>query len=376
MKEYGVGIIGFGFMGKTHTYGYKTIPLYYEDLPFRTRLIGVCTAHRETAEKAKELHGFEFATTKPDDILFHENIDIVHICTPNLYHKDAVIKALKARKHIYCDKPLTVSYADAREILEALDAADVVHQMAFHNRFFPAVMRAKQLIEEGRLGRILSFSASYLHSGSVDPNKPIGWKLNSALGGGGVLFDMGSHVLDLMYYLIGEYERILADNTIIYPRRPAPDGTMVDITAEDLSCLIVKMKNKSTGIIEISKIATGTNDELRFEIRGDKGALKFNLMDPNYLDFYDNTKPDAVLGGEKGFTRIEAVQRYPKPGGVFLPPKMSIGWIRGHVHCLYNFLECVHEGRQAEPSIRDGAYIQYVMEKAYESHKSACWVNL
>jgi len=377
MKEYGIGIIGFGFMGKTHTYGYKTIPLYYDNIPFRTKLVGVCTAHKETAEKARDLHGFEFATTNADDILLNENIDIVHICTPNIYHKEAIIKAIKAGKHIYCDKPLTVSYADAQEILKVLDENDkVVHQMVFNNRFLPAVMRAKQLIDEGRLGRILSFHAAYLHSGSVDPDKPIGWKLNSALGGGGVLFDMGSHVLDLIYYLTGEYERILADNTIIYPQRPAPDGSMVDITAEDLSCLIVKMKNKSTGVFEVSKIATGTNDELKFEIYGDKGAVKFNLMDPNYLDFYDNTKNDQPLGGEKGFTRIETVQRYPKPGGIFPSSKVSIGWIRGHVHCLYNFLECVYEGRQAEPSIRDGAYIQYVMDKAYESHKKACWVNL
>ncbi len=377
MKKYGIGIIGFGFMGKTHTYGYKTIPLYYENIPFRTKLVGVCTAHQETAEKAKDLHGFEFATTDPDEILFHKDIDIVHICTPNAFHKETLIKALQAGKHIYCDKPLTTSYANAKKILEVLDSADgLVHQMAFHNRFFPAVMRAKQLIDDGRLGRILSFNAAYLHSGSVDPNKPIGWKLNSALGGGGVLFDMGSHVLDLMYYLMGDYESILANNTIIYPKRPAPDGSMVNITAEDLSCLMVKMKNQSTGIIEISKIATGTNDELKFEIYGDKGAIRFNLMDPNYLDFYDNTKTDKPIGGEKGFTRIETVQRYPEPGGVFLPPKMSIGWIRGHVHCLYNFLECVYKGRQANPSIRDGAYIQYVMEKAYESNEKACWITL
>ncbi len=308
--------------------------------------------------------------------MFNKDIDIVHICTPNAFHKEMVIKALQAGKHVYCDKPLTTSYGDAQEILSVLSSVDVVHQMAFHNRFFPAVMRAKQLIKEGRLGRILSFHAAYLHSGSVDPHKPIGWKLDSALGGGGVLFDLGSHVLDLIYHLIGEYQSILASNTIIYPRRPAPDGRMVDITAEDLCYMLVKMKNQSTGIIEVSKIATGTEDELRFVIYGDKGAVKFNLMDPNYLDFYDNTRPDKPIGAEKGFTRIQTVQRYPEPGGSFPPPKLSIGWIRGHVHCLYNFLQCVHEGRQADPSIREGAYIQYVMEKAYESNEKACWITL
>lgn len=376
MKEYGIGMIGFGFMGKAHTYGYKTIPFYYNDLPFKTKLIGVCTAHQNTAEKAKELHGFEFATTDINDILSNKAIDIVNICTPNLYHKDDIIKALRAGKHVYCDKPLTIGFKDAEEILSALDDSNVITQMTFQNRFFPATMRAKDFIEEGKLGRILSFRACYLHSGSVDPNKPIGWKQDQAIGGGGVLFDLGSHVLDLIYFLLGEYQSILTKNEILYPQRPTTDGRIVDITAEDISLMFIKMKNGGTGTIEVSKIATGTNDELRFEIHGDKGALRFNLMDPNYLEYYDNTVSDQPMGGEKGFTRIETVQRFSKPGGEFVSSKASIGWIRGHVHCLYNFLQCVHEGKQASPSIRDGAYIQYVMEKACESNSKSGWITL
>ncbi|NLC45140.1 MAG: Gfo/Idh/MocA family oxidoreductase [Clostridiales bacterium] len=376
MKEFGIGMIGFGFMGKAHTYGYKTIPLYYENLSFRTRLVGVCTSHIATAEKAKALHGFEFATTDYHEILKRNDIDIVHICTPNVFHKDAVVSALKAGKHVYCEKPLTISYSDAKEILSVLHGTDLTTQMTFQNRFLPAVMRAHQLIEEGRLGRILSFHAAYLHSGSVDPNKPIAWKQDAKLGGGGVLFDLGSHVLDMIYYLVGEYESIITSNRVLYPQRPTAEGSMIPITAEDQSFMMVKMKNQSTGIIEISKIATGTNDELQFSIYGDKGAIKFNLMDPNYLDFCDNTKPDKPIGGEKGFTRIETVQRFPEPGGVFVSQKASIGWIRGHVHSLYNFLQCVYDGCQASPSIRDGAYIQYVMEKAYESHEKSSWVTL
>src|SRR5665647_1352760 len=250
MKEYGIGMIGFGFMGKAHTYGYKTIPFYYNDLPFKTKLIGVCTAHQNTAEKAKELHGFEFATTDINDILSNKAIDIVNICTPNLYHKDDIIKALRAGKHVYCDKPLTIGFKDAEEILSALDDSNVITQMTFQNRFFPATMRAKDFIEEGKLGRILSFRACYLHSGSVDPNKPIGWKQDQAIGGGGVLFDLGSHVLDLIYFLLGEYQSILTKNEILYPQRPTTDGRIVDITAEDISLMFIKMKNGGTGTIE------------------------------------------------------------------------------------------------------------------------------
>ncbi len=376
MKELRVGIIGFGFMGKTHTYGYKTIPLYYSNLPFKIKLVGICDAVPEVAEQAKEMNGFEFATSNPDDIFNREDIDIIDVCTPNIYHKDAVLKALQHGKCVYCDKPLATSYEETKEITKILDQYDLTTQMALQYRFFPATMRAKELIEEGRLGRILSFRAAYLHSGSVDPNKAIGWKQDKKVGGGGVLFDLGSHALDIMYYLLGEYASIFAKTEIIYNQRPDKTGKMVDIEADDVAFMIAKMKNGGTGTIEASKIATGANDELRFEIHGDKGAVRFNLMDSNWLDFYDNTVADAPLGGTKGYTRIECVQRFKKPGGDFPSSKFSIGWIRAHVHSLYSFLDCVYEKKKATPSFKDGAYIQHVMEKAYESDAAGVWVQI
>lgn len=376
MQEIRIGIIGFGFMGKTHTYGYKTIPLYYNNLPFKIKLVGVCDANKEIAERAKETLDFEFATDNPDDIFNRKDIDVIDVCTPNIYHKDAVVKALAAGKNVYCDKPLATSYEETKEIIGLLEEYNSTTQMALQYRFFPATMRAKELIEEGKIGRIMSFRACYLHSGSVDPKKPIGWKQDKKFGGGGVLFDLGSHVLDVMYYLLGEYASIFARTDVIYKQRPDKNGNLIDIEADDIAFMIVKMKNGGSGTIEASKVATGANDELRFEIHGDKGAVRFNLMDPNWLEFYDNTIPEAPLGGNKGYTKIECVQRFKKPGGDFPGPKFSVGWIRSHVHSLYNFLSCVYEKKQASPSFREGAYIQYVMEAAYESDKGSKWMDL
>jgi predicted dehydrogenase len=375
MKELKIGIIGFGFMGKTHTYGYKTIPLYYSDLPFKIKLVGVCDVDLEVAKKAKETLDFEFATDNPDDIFNCPNIDIIDVCTPNIYHKEAVLKAIKANKNVYCDKPLATSFKETKEITDLLHNTNVITQMALQYRFFPATMRAKELIEEGKIGRVMSFRSCYLHSGSVDATKKIGWKQDKKFGGG-VLFDLGSHVIDLMYHLLGEYASIFAHTDIIYKQRPDSSGNMVDIEVDDIAFIIAKMKNGVSGTIEASKIATGTNDELRFEIHGDKGAIRFNLMEPNWLEYYDNTLPDLHLGGEKGYLKIECVQRFKKPGGNFPGPKFSIGWIRSHVHSLYNFLSCVHESKKATPSFQEGAYIQYVMEKAYESDSKKCWIDL
>lgn len=376
MKEIGIGIVGFGFMGKTHTYGYKTIPLYYDRLPYRIRLVGVCDAVPEVAEYAREMLGFEFATTNPDDIIARDDIQVVDVCTPNVFHKDVVLKALKAGKHVYCDKPLAASYAETKEITDVLADFSSVTQMALQYRFFPVSMRAKELIDEGRIGTPLSFRVQYLHSGSVDPTKPLGWKQDKKMGGGGVLFDLGSHALDLSYYLLGEFRDIYAKTKVLYPRRPDRTGKMVDVDADDIAIMLVNMRNGALGTIEASKIATGTNDEMRVDIHGDKGALRFNLMEPNYLEFYDNSRPDMPLGGEKGYTRIECCQRFYSPGGSFPSSKFSIGWIRAHVHSLYNFLECVHAGRPASPSFLDGAYIQHVMDLAYKSDESSSWVAL
>lgn len=374
MKEIGIGIIGFGFMGKTHTYGYKTIPLYYDKLPFRIRLVGVCDSVAETAEYAREMLGFEFATTNPEDIYGCADISVINVCTPNIFHKDAVLKGLMAGKHVYCDKPLAASYAETKEITDVLASYSSITQMALQYRFFPVSMRAKELIDEGRIGNPLSFRVSYLHSGSVDPTKPLGWKQDKKFGGGGVLYDLGSHALDLVYYLLGEYRDIFARTKVLYKQRPDRSGNLVEVEADDIALMMANTRSGAIGTIEASKIATGTNDEMRVEIHGDRGALRFNLMEPNYLEFYDNALPDLPLGGEKGYTRIECCQRFCKPGGSFPSSKFSIGWIRAHVHSLYNFLDCVDSSRQASPSFLDGAYIQYIMEKAYESDATAKWV--
>ena len=367
MKELNIAIVGFGFMGKTHTFAYSSLPFYYPDLGVKINLRAVCSRRLETAQQAKDEFGFEYATDNYNDLLNDDKIDIINICTPNALHKEQVIAALRANKNIYCDKPLAVSHAEATEILSESEKFESLTQMVFQNRCFPAVIRAKQIIDEGRLGRILSFRAAYLHSGAVDPDRPISWKMDISKSGGGVLFDMGVHILDVISHLIGGFESLYCKTQTIYDNRPDGLGGMADIVTDDASYLILTASCGAVGTVETSKIATGTNDELRFEIHGDKGAVSFKLTEPDYLDFFDNTKPEAAYGGDRGFTRIECVQRYensPFPG-----PKYSVGWIRSHIHSLYTFVEAVSQGRQGSPTFADAAYLQYVMERAYESAK-------
>jgi predicted dehydrogenase len=373
MKTIGIGIIGCGFMGKTHTYGAKTIPLHYNNLPFLPRLVGVCDSNIEAAKSMKEQNGFEMATSNLEELLDHKDIDVVTISTPNVFHKENIFAALAAGKHIYADKPLASSYADAVDVTEAWRKSDSVAQVAHQFRFFPAVMRAQQLIEEGRVGNIMSFHGAYLHSGSIDKNKPIGWKQDKAMGGGGVLFDLGSHILDLLRSLLGDFTEIFASTRILYPERPNARGEKVPINADDSAWILCKLAGGAQGMVEASKIYTGTNDDFSFEIYGDRGALRFDSNYSNWLEFFDNETPEKALGGERGYTRIETMSAFEKPGGSFPPSKFPLGWLRSHVHCLYRFLNSVYTKTPASPSFEDGAYILKLLETAYASAAEGVW---
>ena len=376
-KEYGIGILGCGFIGKVHAYCHTVLPYFYEGLPFRSRLAGVCTSREETAQRAKDELGFEFCTTHAGELIGHDNVDIVHVCTPNSLHREGLLAILKAGKHAYCDKPLTATAQEAREVVAAMEDYGGTHQMTLQYRFLPATIRAKQLAEEGFLGDLTCFRAVYLHSGSVDPNKQLGWKLDSAMGGG-VLNDLASHVVDLMQHLVGPFEEVFCASRVLYPERPSRQdrSVTVPVEAEDHVCLTVRRADGFVGTIEASKIATGAEDELRFEIHGTRGAMAFNLMDPNWLYIYDATAQPGPVGGRQGFTRVACVQRYPEAAATFPSPKGSIGWLRSHVACLYNFMTAVHEGRPAEPNLRVGANLNLFMEAAKDSGRQGRFVKV
>jgi len=373
MKTIGIGLIGWGFMGKTHTQALRSIGLFYPDIDFRVRLVSVCSRRLEKAKEAAELAGYEKYTDDYRELLADPEIDVVSICTPNDQHEEMAIAALKAGKHVYIDKPLAVTAESAARIAEAAKSAPGKTKMVFNNRYTPAVMRAKELVEEGKIGEVLSFQMRYLHSGSIDPNKPIGWKQQMQ---GGVLLDLGSHALDLLTWMIGYPKKVLMKSRVLYAQRPTKTGDTEQALSEDHCLIMMEMPNGALGTVEASKIATGSNDELTMEIRGTKGAILWNAMDPNYVYYYDQTLPEAPLGGMKGFTQIESVARYAKPAGTFLPPKNSIGWDRGHQHCYYTFLDCVAHDRMPENGIECGAKLQKLMEQMRVSEEKGEWVSV
>ena len=373
----GIGVVGFGFIGKIHTLAYRSIPLYFDPCPVEPVLVGVCTSRPETAEKAVKTGGFEFGTHCYEELLQRDDIDVIDICTPNQMHRDQVIAALDAGKHVYCDKPLTVTLQDALDIKAAVERHPALcHGMAFHCRFIPAVMRAKQMIDAGFLGRLYHFRATYYHAGYTDAARPISWRLSKEAGGG-ALSDLGSHIIDAMVYLLGGFRRVRASLETFITERPKTAGSseMVRVEVDDYVCLEAEPVQGGRGLIEASRFATGTQDGFTFEIYGEKGSLKFDMMDPNFLYAYDETAPPGELGGMRGYTQIECVQRYPAPSA--LPsPKLPVGWTRFHVQSIYDFLAALVEGRTGSATLLDGIRVQCIDEAVRLSAEDGSWVDV
>jgi predicted dehydrogenase len=354
MREIGVGIVGYGFIGKVHAFAHRSVPLMY-DMPLRARLVGVCTATAESGAKAVDQAGFAFATTDPAELLARADIDVVHCCTPNDAHERLLVDALEAGKSVYCDKPLTATLAEAEKVARAAEIAGGVHRMTFHYRFAPATLSAKELVESGFLGEIYQFRGQYLHAGYIDPQRPHTWRLSMARSGGGAIMDLGVHIFDLMRWLVGDFAAVSAQLVTRIGERPDPrTGARVPVDVDDIAIAQVRTAGGAIGVIEASRLATGTQDGLRFEIHGSRGAIAFDLMDPNWLTVYDASVSEGPLGGSRGAQRIECVTRYPKPYA-FGATKNPIGWPQLHVHALQDYLRAVDAGTDgAGPSFADG----------------------
>ena len=372
----GVGMLGYGFMGKVHSECYRAIPMYHDPAPADIRLVGVATAHEETAEHGRAQAGYEFATTDWREVVEHPDVDVVNICTPNDQHREQVLAALAAGKHVYCDKPLATTREEAREMTLAAEQSGVVHQMTQNNRFIPALRRAKELVDGGLLGRPYQFRAAFLHGGSADPTRPVGWKMQ----GGGTLHDLGAHVIDLVRWLGGEFAEVTALREVFVPERPmSKDSTeTVRITGDDAALLMARLMSGAVGTIETTKVAMGVEDEIRLEFHGEMGAIRFNLTEPNFLDVYDARRNDGPFGGDRGYQRIAACSKEGRAGQVMPPPRGTAGWMQFHLASLARFVENVARGGIAPgdvvtPTFRDGWACHEVFDAAERSNASGRW---
>ena len=364
-KKLNIGVVGFGARGKLHSFCISSLPYYFEARSYDARLYGICTSTPEHSEQVATDYGFERAYADVNEMIADPCIDVIDICTPNTLHFDVIMSAIAAGKHVLCEKPLCVTLDQAHIASDAARASGLVCGVVFNNRYLSPVLRARQLISEGRLGRILSFDAAYLHDSAIDTSKKAGWKQDADLGGG-VLYDLGSHIIDLIYYLCGEYKSVFGRSQIGFPMRRGRNGEQWQTNADEAFYINAELKCGAVGNIVASKLATGTNDDLYFSIYGTSGAIRFSLMEPDWLYFYDLCDKSGDFGGERGFRRIEAVQRYGTPHA-FPAVKAPQGWVRGHIGSMNAYLEAVACNDAFSPSFEDALHVQGVIDAAYRS---------
>lgn len=358
-------------MGRAHAFSVAALPFYYDGSDFKANYAALCTSRIETAEAAVKKYSLGYATVNEDDVINDPDIDVVDICTPNVYHFETAKKAILAGKSVLCEKPLTVTAEQARELdllaKEAFEKNGQVCGTVFNNRHLSAIRRAKELIDEGRLGKILSFDFKYLHNSCIDPERTAGWKQDKNICGAGTLFDLGAHIVDLCRFLCGEFSEVYAKEQIAFPSHRTADGGHWETNADEAVYMTATLECGAVGTLTASKINVGENDGLTFAIYGTDASLKFDLMESDWLYFYDANAEDGNFGGLHGFTKIECVGRYPAPGGKFPSPKAQNGWLRGHIGSMYAYLSAVAEKKRACPSFEDGAAVQSVLEAAHLS---------
>ena len=376
MPTINIGLIGYGGIGRVHAAAYRAIPFHYGLPADSVNLVAVATTRAETAEAASLEIGCDHFSGDYRDLLSGADIDAVDICTPNNSHCDIALAAAKAGKHIYCEKPLAMNPAEAAAMTDAVADAGVKAQMTFNFRFFPAIARAKQLIESGFLGEIFSYRGRYHRSSYISRDKPMSWRLQREITGGGALFDLGSHILDLLYHLLGDVESVNATLETLIKDRPAAPGsdqrTPVDV--DDIALLHTRLPSGALGTVEISRMGTGATNDLCFEIFGELGAIRFDLAQPSWLEVYDVRDSDSPIGGARGFRKIEAGGRY---AGQRAPDwTMSPDFMRAHAECQYQFIQSIWQDTAPSPSFAEGLQVQRVMAAAELSSRRGAWVSL
>ncbi|WP_409342335.1 Gfo/Idh/MocA family protein [Paenibacillus sp. MBLB4367] len=383
MKQVNIGMIGYKFMGKAHSHAYRDLHMFFPKT-VRPVMKAICGRDQEGVKQAAEQFGWDSWTTDWRELVARDDIDLIDINAPSDAHKEIALAAAKAGKHIFCEKPLALSLADAREMLEAAEAAGVKHMTGFNYRFAPAVRLARKLIEEGRLGRIYHFRAVFLQDWIIDPEFPLVWRLQKDIAGSGSHGDLGAHLIDLAHYLIGDMTEVVGTNETFVKERPLPssmtglsakgsaDAPRGPVTVDDATLFLARFANGALGSFEATRFAAGHRCTNAFEINGSLGSVKFDFERMNELQVY-LAEDDADV---QGFRRVLATDPAHAYSEAWWPPGHTIGYEHTFIHEAVELMEALEEDRQPVPSFACGVKCQEVLEAVDRSIAERRWVRL
>ncbi len=371
-KTLGIGLIGTGFMGKAHAIAYRTALSAFPDIP-TPRLIAVADMNAEAAAKAARQYGFETSTDNWKEVIANPAIEVVSITTPNSMHKDMVMAAIAAGKHVHCEKPLSPTLADSLEMVKAAEAKGVNTQVGFNYIKNPLLKLARQMVEAGELGEITGFRGIHAEDYMHDPQNPWTWRIDPS-GGPGVIADLGSHIIGMARFLLGEVAEVIADVRTVIKQRPAARGSseMKAVEVDDVARILVNFGRGCGGTIEANWIQTGRKMQLGFELTGEKGSLVFTQERLNELLYYKAGSDPRHMG----FTRIEAGPQHSPYGGFCVAGGHQLGFNDLKTIEMAEFLGAIGKGGKSGPDFREAYEIQKVVEAAISSSKSRNWAKV
>lgn len=363
-----LGLIGSGFMGKAHVFGFATAARVFE-LPVAFEMDIVADATPDMAEAARKAFGFARATGNWRDLIDDPEIGVVDITAPNALHKEMALAAIAAGKHVYCEKPLAPLAADALEMAEAAEAAGVKTQVGFNYLMNPMLRLARDMIAAGELGEIYSYRGVHAEDYMADPSGPFTFRHDPA--GGGALADIGSHALATAEFLLGPITRVMGDCHTLIPERRDATGTLRKVEVDDVTHAFAVFENGARGSIEANWCATGRTMQHDFEVYGSKGSLHFSQERFNELYFFNAGDP----AGRRGFRRIEASPDHAPYGKFCVAPGHQIGFNDLKAIEIAGFAEAI-AGHAPEPfNFRAGYRIQSLVEAIQHSSRERVWVE-
>ncbi|MFP4026942.1 MAG: Gfo/Idh/MocA family protein [Candidatus Brocadiia bacterium] len=383
-KEINVGLIGCGFMGVAHSFGYRNCPAVWdpECKPVMKCIAG--TEEEEVVKSTAEQLGWQEYSTEWEEMIQRDDIDMVDIASPNFAHVENAVAAAEAGKDILCEKPLANDLEGAQKMLDAVNDAGVKALCGFTYRQAPAVQLAKQMIESGELGEIYHVRATYLQDWIMDPEFPLVWRLKEELAGSGALGDLGAHITDMARYLLGDIESVSGTLETFIEERPIEEagaGTKLsdrqasdkkgEVTVDDASIWCARFKNGALGTFEATRFAGGRKNYHTFEINGSKASIAWNFEDMNYLDVWK-----AGEGVEQGFRKVLATNEETPGFENWWPDGHIIGYGECFVNEMKEMMDAIAEDRDPSPSFEDGVKCQAVLEAVVQSSKEKNWVDV
>jgi len=378
MKEIGVGLVGYGFMGKAHSNAYAVVSKFF-NLDAKPRMKIICGLVADEAKEAAERFGWELSTDKWQDVVKRDDVQLVDISAPSIVHKEVAVAAAKAGKHIFCEKPLAFTAEEGVEMVKAARAAKVKNFIGFSYRRCPAIGLAKQLVDGGLLGKVHHVRATYLQDWLVDPKFPMNWRLRKKQAGSGAHGDLGAHLVDMARYLVGDIKEVIGMNETFIKERPA-EGKAVGLTAtagkgtekvdvDDATLFLCRFENGALGSFEATRFATGRKNFNRIEINGSEGSLYWCFEEMNELYVYSRKDPENA----RGFKKILATEGVHPYAGRWWPPGHVLGYENCFVNEVADMIDAITKDKPIEPDFMDGLKVQCVLDAVDRSIEKRAW---